>query len=137
MPHRIYAHPCCPDAPYRQPGKPNCPHCGTPGTPDGWGLSVVEMWCQFERAWQLGAMGPHVGLARELLGPFWRTCGECGTSGYVGDEPCRTCPNCGGRGGVWEGEEDEIRAAHRAVLDAYPNAGRLGSIVIQKHGYDR
>ena len=137
MPHRVYAHDCCPDAPYRKPGKPDCPHCGTPGTPAGWGLSVVEHWGQAERAWGLGAIGSHRPLADELLGPFWRRCRSCGASGYVGDEGPETCPDCGGRGGVWEGDEDEIRAAHSAVIEAYPGAGRLGSIVVRPHGLDR
>ncbi|MEJ2541693.1 MAG: hypothetical protein P8188_17295 [Gemmatimonadota bacterium] len=137
MPHRTYEHPCCPDAIVRRPGRRPCYTCGTPGYPDGWGLSVVEYWCQAERAWQMRAIGPHRGMANELLGPFWKYCDRCKRSGYVGKLRPHTCPDCGGRGGVWDGDEDEIRAAHKAVLDAHPEAARLGSIVLRTHGFDR
>jgi hypothetical protein len=95
-------------------------HCGKPGFADGWSLSVVEFWAQFSRQYGLVPLRPQCGAGKRAFTRYRHYCRLCSGIGFVGYETWEYCPDCGGRGDLWGGDDLEIARRFVEVLRGWP-----------------
>ena len=86
------------------------------------------MMSRYQRARSLKQIGPHRGLADELLNRWRVECERCGGSGVVGWEAGRMCVQCEGSGGFWNASEEALMAAYQAIIARFPDAGAAGCL---------
>ena len=116
---------CCPNGEPGAYAERACPHCGRPGTFDGWRLSLYEALAQYQYAYRVRPTGPHRDLTDRLLTPLRDRCPRCRGRGIltlVGGDAWRGCPECEGTGGSWCAPEEQVQAAYATILEIFPEA---------------
>lgn len=124
MPQRMWKHRCADDTTEFRMGAAVCRSCGGRGGYDGWHYTMHEAMARYQSRYGLKPMGPHCGMADELLRDATVDCDVCLGRGLrdVGGDRWESCQRCSGFGSVFALSADEIQRRRQRVLDAYPGA---------------
>jgi hypothetical protein len=104
-----------------------CPDCGLKGQYDGLQLSMIESMGAYSRQTGLRPIGPHRGMADELLTDRFVVCEHCQGRGitYTITETRVTyqdCSHCNGGQYVFNGSQEEFDTLIKKIVNAFPSA---------------
>jgi hypothetical protein len=123
MPHRVWKHHCKESDSEVLLGVEVCPDCNYCGIYDGWHYSMFEAMGAYQQRTGLKPIGPHRGLADQLLDPLFSLCQDCNGRGVLEDrDRWRLCPGCDGAIATLVADHRAVSDALRKILEAFPNA---------------
>jgi hypothetical protein len=106
-------------------GRPVCEDCGRPGEFIGWGYSRLEAMAEYTKRTGLAPIGPHRGLADDMLDGWFEPCPICRGNGLVeaeGEQAWKDCPGCLGSRYLFKGTPQEFEEVRSRILRLFPKA---------------
>jgi hypothetical protein len=125
MPHKTWIHECTKSHRTEQQGAEICSDCGQRGQYDGWQLGMHEAMLAYQIRTGLRPIGPHRGMADELLDRRWKDCEQChgrGVNTINDGASYEICPRCHLAQYLFDGSQEEFEELIKRIVSVFPSA---------------